>query len=133
MASNVGKKEKIALLIASGWSGRSAARKFGVAERTVCRWRKLAEFNRLVDQHRRTMTDRALGKLCVGVTPAAVVLRKLTTSENEKVRLAAAKGILELQLKREEMQNVLERLAVLEEAMAKPSTPTPGINGRAFR
>jgi hypothetical protein len=131
MATNVGRKERIALLLAAGWSARRVARKFVIHARTITRWRKSAEFNRMVDEFRRSMSDRALGRLCAAVSPAAAELRRLARSKDERVRLAACRVILEQQTKRDEQQTILERLVVLVQAMANSPTPVAGVNGRA--
>jgi hypothetical protein len=63
------------------------------------------------------MVDKALGRLADAMTEAADVLRNLLASEDERVRLPAARALLELGVKLRESVELEERLAALEERL----------------
>jgi hypothetical protein len=101
------------ILLASGWSINGAAGKVGVNEKTVRLWLKSDDFRRRVSELRKRMTDRCVGKLSAAMTRAAVELRRLLRANDGRLRLAAAKCILE-QSRLTELADLSERVEKLE-------------------
>jgi hypothetical protein len=90
-----GKREAVALAVASGLSLRKAAAQCRVGQRTVMRWHAGDEtFRRRIAELRTQLFDRAVGRLCRLGGKSAAVLGKLPDSDSERIRLAAAKEIL---------------------------------------
>jgi transposase len=91
-----GKREAVALAVASGLSLRKAAEQCRVGERTVMRWHAEDEsFRRRIAELRTQLFDEAVGLLSRLGGKAALVLGLLLDSDSEKVRLAAAKAVLD--------------------------------------
>src|SRR5262249_59881186 len=88
--------EQLALALAAGQSLRDAAKTAGVGERTATRRWAHPTFRRRVDELRAEMTHRSLGRLADGMAEAADVLRKLLRDRNSRVKLGAARNLLEL-------------------------------------
>ena len=114
--------EIIALSIASGMTSGEAAKVAKVSERTVASRLNDAGFNKLVRKHRRTMTDRAVGMLSEGMTQSAQVLIAALKSENERVRIKAARDVIELRLKVADLSRLQDRLADLERRLEASGT-----------
>jgi hypothetical protein len=90
------KREAVALAIASGRSLRQAAEQCGAGERTVKRWHaEDPSFRRRVAELRSEMFDEAVGLLSRLGGKAALVLGLLLDSASEKVRLQAARTVLD--------------------------------------
>jgi transposase-like protein len=119
MSENVRKNGRSATVLASGETVAAAARKAGVTERTVYRWRLEDAFRRDVDQARAEMFSRALGCMAEGAASAALVLRQLCLkAKSETVKLGAARALLEQGPKLRESVELEERLRALEERTA---------------
>ena len=103
--------------LAAGLSVREAAVAAGMAERTA--YRRLADpgFKAAVSAARGAMLDRAVGKLAETSTHAADCLAALLTSDDDRVRLAAARSILELGPKLREATELADRVAAAETAL----------------
>jgi HEAT repeat protein len=121
MAHN-GRQEGVLLLLAGGRTVRDAAAESGVSERTIHRWRREAAFRERERQLRGEMLAQGLGRLVEGMTEAARVLRALLASQNEQVRLAAARSVIQLgnDLRKtvetdEAVEELGERLEAIEE------------------
>jgi hypothetical protein len=65
------------------------------------------------------MVEKALGRLGDGMSEAADLLRNLLVSDEERIRLPAARTLLELGAKSRESVQLEERLAALEDQMTK--------------
>jgi hypothetical protein len=103
------------LALASGEGVAAAARKAGVTERTVRRWREEDGFRREVARAHAEMFARALGCLAEGAASGALVLRQLALkAKSESVKLGAARALLELGPKLRESVEREERIAALE-------------------
>jgi hypothetical protein len=101
--------------LAGGASIQAAAQLAGVSESTAYRRLRSRPFRRRLDRARQEMLDRALGHLSRGGTEAAITLRKLLRSEDARVKLGAAKCILESGAKVKEAAELERRIAALEE------------------
>lgn len=133
MSGNVRKNGRPAavLALASGETVAAAARKAGVTERTVYRWRQDDAFRREVDQARAEMFSRALGCMAEGAASAALVLRQLCLkAKSENVKLGAARALLEQGPKLRESVELEERLRALEERAAADQETADGRRGR---
>jgi hypothetical protein len=122
MFENVRKNGRPAavLALASGEGVVAAARKAGVTERTVRRWREEDGFRREAAQAHAEMFARALGCLAEGAASGALVLRQLALkAKSEGVKLGAARALLELGPRLRESVELEERLRALEEADAR--------------
>ena len=105
--------------LAAGVSPAGAAKLTGVGETTV--YRRLANpgFRERVEKARSDFWQRALGIMSKGATESAIVLRKLLRSEDGRLRLQAARILLEQGTKVRELVNVEQRLAELEKLAAE--------------
>jgi hypothetical protein len=118
MAAN-GRREKVALYLASGLTIRKAARKSGAGERSVYRWLTEDAFRHRVAELRTRLLERAVGRLAHGASKAGLILYRLRGSDEERTRLAAARAILDAAIKVREAWEVQERLEALEKLMAE--------------
>ena len=113
-------QDRVALLLASGWSVRAAAAEASVGERTIFGWRAdLPAFNKQVEQHRSELFANALGKLADISGKAVELLEKLVDDVlvDPNVRLQAAKAILDQAPKYRASVEIETRLAELERSM----------------
>ena len=102
------------LSLASGESVRDAARLANVSERTVYRRLRNESFVQRVTQARTAMLQQAVGRLTKAVPKASDVLDKLLDSRSERVRLQAAKAIMDCSVKLADAVAYERRLATVE-------------------
>jgi transposase-like protein len=112
--------------LAGGCTVEDAARQVGVGETTIYRRLAEPEFRQQVDEARREMLTRAVGKLADAGTEAATTLRLLLTAESETVRLGACRAILELGAKLRESEELERRIAAVEERQAAQAARSKG-------
>jgi hypothetical protein len=105
--------------LASGTTVEAAAELAGISRATAFRRLQDPEFQRRIKQTRGEMIERAAGHLAAGATEASITLRNLLGSDSEKVRLAAAKTIIEGVLKVRDATEFEERLTTLEKLAAE--------------
>ena len=110
--------EALAVALAAEQTLRDAAAAVGLSERTATRRWADAAFRRHVAELRGEMVARSLGRLADGMAEAADVLRRLLASKNERVRLGAARTLLEWGVKLRESVELEERLRALEERLS---------------
>jgi hypothetical protein len=112
-------RELVALSLASGRTIVDAARANNVCIRTVAHWLKHdPAFVRQVDQLRADMISRAAGRIANDMTSAAKTLRKLLRDPDSRVRLGAARAVLENGVKLRESAVLEQRIAELEKLAA---------------
>jgi hypothetical protein len=113
--------ELLLAALASGTPVEQAAKTAGVSKRTA--YRRLADprFASRLAQARDELISSALGELVEGASKAVKTLRSLLDAEDERVRLAAAKGHLEQLLRLRETLALNQRLAALERALQNRS------------
>ncbi len=100
--------------LAGGSTVQAAAQLGGVSEATVYRRLKDPAFRRRIATARAEVLERALGHLAQGSAEAAIVLRSLLAeSKDERIRLAAARAVLELGPRLREDVEVAEEIAEL--------------------
>ena len=97
-----------------------AARAAGIGARTLLRWMKLPEFQMAYREARRQAFGQAIARLQQASSAAVSVLHKVMvdagTPPSTKVR--AADSVLNHTIKGIEAEDILERLAALEQANA---------------
>jgi len=100
--------------LASGRSVKQAATEAGLSERTV--YRRLADhgFQKRLQARRDDRLTSALGELVDAAGDAVSTLKHLLNSDEERVRLAAAKALLEQLLKLRDTVTLEQRLQALE-------------------
>jgi hypothetical protein len=114
-----GRKRALALALAKGRSVKDAAREAGVGLRTAHTYRAEEGFDRLVRDCRTDLYAQAVSVLAGCAARAAETLEGLLSSEDERVRLRSALGVLEGVAKRRELLDTEARLAALESALAQ--------------
>lgn len=117
MSANVSKTSRDAamLALACGETVAEAARKAGVAERTVYRWQQEEGFRQEIAAARAEMFNRALGRLAEGAVGSVLMLRQLCLkAKSEAIRLAAARTLLEQGTRLRESVEFAHRLQELE-------------------
>jgi hypothetical protein len=113
------KDELLAVAVASGKTLCRAAALVGLSERTSRRRWADSAFRARVSDLRGEMVGRALGRMARHMARAAGTLAKLLDAEHESVRLGAARALLELGVKLRETVELEQRLAAIEERLAK--------------
>jgi hypothetical protein len=109
--------------LAAGVSPAGAAKLAGVSEATT--YRRLADpaFLQRVEKACSDFWDRALGVMSKGVAESAIVLRKLLRSDDGRIKLQAAKTLLEQGIKVRDLVDIARRFEELEKlAQAKGTT-----------
>jgi transposase len=114
-----GRRQAVALALASGRTIRQAAATCKVGESTIYTWLKEDEFRALVSQTRSELFEQAVGRLAKRSAQAADKLARLLKGKDERVQLAAAKGILELGTKLREAGELAARVQECERLLAQ--------------
>jgi AcrR family transcriptional regulator len=124
------KKNEDALLLAlaCGATVEAAAKQCGLAERTIYRRLKDADFKSRLQAVRSDMVGRSAGLLTAAASEAVRTLLALQKeSAPPSVRLGAARAVLEVGMKLREvvdLQNRMEELeAMLEDLKKQPANP----------
>jgi transposase-like protein len=112
------KKDEVVAALLSQRNLEEVARATGVGIATLMRWQKLPEFKEAVRLARREALSQTIGRLQQGASAAATTLLKvmLDQSTPASTRVRAADTVMNHALKAMELEDVLERLATLEEA-----------------
>jgi hypothetical protein len=113
------RKHALAWELARGATVRAAAKAARVSEKSAHVYRKEPGFPELVRAYRGEIYTRAISRLCGLGGRAAVVLGKLLADDDARIRLGAAKAVLEAAAKGREALDVEERLSQLEAALAQ--------------
>jgi hypothetical protein len=106
--------------LAAGSPVEEAARAAGVSVRTA--YRRLASpgFRSRLASARDELISAALGELVGCAAEAVATLRRLLQAEDERVRLTAARAILEQLLRLRETLTFAQRIASLERTLQQP-------------
>jgi hypothetical protein len=117
-----GKDAILVLHLAAGVSVEGAAKIAGMAASTA--YRRLANpaFRQRVEKARADFWDRAAGVMSKAAAEAAIVLRKLLRSEDGRLKLQAARTLLEQGVRVKDLIDFEQRLATLERAAAEQRT-----------
>jgi hypothetical protein len=110
---------KLIALLAGGMTVAGAAITAKVSEATIYRRLKDPRFQAKIESARRDFLERALAGLAAGANEAVVTLRALLREDDPKLKHAVARSILELGGALREERDLAERLAALEELLAR--------------
>lgn len=112
--------ELLASALACGHTLTDAARQAGISERTARRRKADPEFSERVRELRRGFTEKAFATVERSATAAAVTLAELCRkSSSEKIKLGAAKCLLELAFRFREHTDLRDRLEQVERMLAE--------------
>lgn len=114
------RREPAALALACGRSATDTARACGVNRKTVFRWLQDDAFQARIRELRGEMFQRAVGRLSEVSGKAAGTLAALLDSQNEMVRLAAARLVLSIGQNLHEIEDLARRIEDLEAGAKKP-------------
>jgi hypothetical protein len=112
MAHSSARKERVALLLASGKTPKAAAAAAEVSRRVVFAWLRKPDFKARVQELQTAMFTRAVARLTALCGRAAARLGRLLASEREAVALGACRAVLDRAAD-------LGRLAALEQRIAE--------------
>jgi transcriptional regulator with XRE-family HTH domain len=107
-------QDAVVLALARGCSQREAAEQAGCHRTSITRWLREAEFRERVSVARREILAQATGKLGDRILSAIDTLTDLLQSENDAVKLGAARCLLQSLLPLRESEDFAERLSKLE-------------------
>jgi len=110
--------EQLLQALAHGQSVEQAAQTAGVSERTVYRRLATPSFQKRLQAIRDELVTAALGELAGSASGAVAALKHLLHSNDERVRLAAAKALLDQLLKLRDTVTLEQRLTALERNVA---------------
>jgi len=111
------RQEKLLTLLAASPNIQAASKTAGIGRSTAHRWLNDPVFRKELTIRRNTIMEETLGSLKSYTVKASEQLIKLLDSENEWVRRQTCKDILGYALKVREIENVEERLDVIEKAL----------------
>ena len=135
LAQKVTRKGDCELIIAlaGGQTVRDAAVSAHVTERTA--WRRLQDpdFRQEVANTRSMMVSQAVGMLADAATAAVQTLRSLLGAESDTARLGAARAILEAGPRLRESEELAQRIAALEAALATQAARDATNGGRQWQ
>ena len=114
---NEGVRIRLIEAIARGENRTEAARLAACSRRTVDRILLEPEVTQAIHEHRAQILTEAACKLSGSAVAAAEKLKSLLTSESDKVKLSAAKGILETCCRFHELMVFDARLEKIEQAL----------------
>jgi hypothetical protein len=106
--------EQLLGALAAGHAVEEAARAAGISQRTA--YRRLADpaFQRRLAGARDNLVTEALGELVASAAAAVGTLRTLLDARDDRIKLGAAKTLLEQLLRIRETVALAERVAALE-------------------
>lgn len=102
---------------------KAAAECCGVSVATLQRWQQLPEFSTAYRLARRRVIDQATGQLTRASVDAVAVLSEVMHGEAQPgaVRVSAAKAVLDYAYKSYELEELVARVAALEEQSEAPA------------
>jgi hypothetical protein len=106
-----------ALAFATGKTVAEAAEASSTSVRELYRWRKKPAFQRLVARRRDEITAEVVGRLCALGNKAVATLDVLMDDPLPRIRLGAAKAVMESLVKATDLIEVRQRLEALEQAL----------------
>jgi hypothetical protein len=115
MAANASKIDRLILAVAAGESIADAARAADVSLRSAQRYLSRPTAKTRIAQIRDQMFAEAVQTLASSAGAAARAMRELIDSQDERVRLSAARSVLEIGPTLFEFSDVAQRLAAIEE------------------
>jgi len=114
------KKEQAIAALLSHRNVEEAARAIGINANTLLRWLQIPEFRQEYLKAKREVVSQAMARLQQATSAAGATILKLMTDPSvpAAVRLRAAEAVFGLSIKGIETEDILERLAALEQANA---------------
>jgi len=109
--------EQLLSALAAGCSVEQAAQAAGVSMRTAYRRLAAPGFQQRLAVARDELVSAALGELVGCASEAVAALRQLLAAGDERVRLGAARSVLEQLLRLRETLTFAQRLAALERSV----------------
>ena len=109
-----GSDERLAVALAAGATRHAAAEAAGMSERTARRRAHEPHFAALLQEVNSEYLQQAAGSLAAGVGDAVATMLELIHSNNEMVRLQAARAIYADFLKGHERMSFEHRLSLVE-------------------
>ncbi len=129
--------EPLAINIAAGMTVIEAAEAAGVSQRTAHRRLNDPAFRRRVTELQAEMTSCVLGRLVAGMVEAADTLYQLLKPDGAanagRVRLGAARAILEVGIKLREFVEFEARLAEVERMIDEPAVGSSATDSASER
>lgn len=122
MAENGGnsaKQEQVILALASGSTTKNAAAATNTGTRTIDRWLQDANFRKRIAIVRGELFGQSVGVLIAIASRAAAKLGLLLDARDDKIKLGAARAVLELATKLRESVELETRLTNLEQMMIR--------------
>ncbi len=113
------KDDGLVLALAAGSTHAQAARKCGVSRATITRRLADPAFRQRVEKARGELWERSASVLAKTASEAAIVLRRLLQSDDEKVRLRAATAALEAGPRLRDQVELAATVRQLEEVVGK--------------
>lgn len=113
------KRERMALLLASGWTMKAAAEDTKVGERTAHEWKSDPAFKARVAALRAEILERSVGIMASATSAAAAKLVELLKDDNPAIRLRAATAILDGAVKLRDHTELDARLLAIEQRQAE--------------
>jgi len=116
--------------ILSAGTREEAATRAGVSERTLRRWLNTDTFRSELRRQRTRMLDATASILTVGSAACARALVAIATAgggPRDNVRVSAARAVLDLAAKAEELSTLSARLDALEAAVAATARTRGGL------
>lgn len=112
------KQERVALNLAVGMSYEAAGAATSVAARTIRSWMaNVPAFKARLNELRSELTAQALGQCLDNMTAAVTALVHLCqNSQQEMVKLMAAKSIIDYAVRLREHTELVERITALEQS-----------------
>ena len=111
--------EQLAVALAAGLPVSEAAKSSGLSERTVYRRLQEPGFQKRLAATRDELLTSALGELAASATHAVTTLRQLLESADDRVRLQAARTLLDQLLRLREAVTLESRVMELERRLAR--------------
>lgn len=112
-----GARDVAAGALAAGATIKDAAAAAGVNERTVRKWLDLSEYRAAVQAMRDEAIRSALDRLGSTMSAAADALKALVGHADARVKLAAARAVLELGVRLKEHLELEQRVKELEQRL----------------
>ncbi len=112
------KKEAAIAALLTQRNVEEAARMAGIGTQTLYRWMKDRQFNAAYRKAKRAVLDQAITRLQQGSTAAATMVLKIMVDSGApaSTRLKAADYVLSYAMDADEMEQVIDRVAALEQA-----------------
>lgn len=110
---------KFICLLLSAKSQEAALRQANLSRQTLATWMKNPRFSDELKRRRDELINEAFEALKRSAKQAAEVLIALLKSSNEHIRRHAANDVIDHVLRARELEQVVERISVLEEIVTK--------------